>query len=148
MALNTLTGYALCLLRRKDKILLVQRSRNASFAPQYFSIIGGSLEHNETFRQAAVREVAEETGLHINEENLSFIHTFYRPGTKSEFVAHLFACDRWDGVPENREPEKHEQIIWASLNKLPQPMLPAHQSILALIQQNILYSEQPGGPIS
>ena len=145
MALKTLTGYALVLLRKDDSILLVQRSHKASFAPGYYSIIGGSLEANETFRQAAVREVAEEVGVTIHENSLSFAHTFYRSGALSELVAYIFECSHWEGKLENKEPEKHEQVLWAPQAKLPTPMLPAHSSALQLIGNSIFYSEQKEG---
>jgi 8-oxo-dGTP diphosphatase len=48
----------------QDKILILQRSLNASFLPGHWGIPCGKLDFGETPEQAALRELHEETGLH------------------------------------------------------------------------------------
>ncbi len=140
---HTLAPYALVLLRKEDKISLLQRSLQAKFAPDCFSIIGGSVEQNETFRQAVLREAREEVGVTIAEQDLYFVHVFYRKGTVSELVACVFECRVWQGEPYNREPEKHNVLQWFAIDQLPEKMIPAHRGVLGLIAQGVPYSEQP-----
>ncbi|MET3558096.1 8-oxo-dGTP diphosphatase [Streptococcus rupicaprae] len=66
------------LLTYQGKYLLIKRSRikrgQANVYPNYWDIPGGSVEFGELPRDAAVREVREETGLIISDEGLSLIH--------------------------------------------------------------------------
>lgn len=57
----------------KNSILL-QRS---SFGHQDWSLPGGGIEKSETPKQAAVREVEEETGIKINEDELVILGNKY-----------------------------------------------------------------------
>jgi 8-oxo-dGTP diphosphatase len=143
MSNHMLAGYALAMLRKDNQILLLKRSETASFAPGHYSLIGGSVEKNETFRQALIREMQEEIGVSIAPENLQFVHVFYRKGTHNEIAACIFQCTSWQGEPYNKEPDKHMNIGWFSLDNLPEKMIPAHRGALQLIAQNIMYSEQP-----
>ena len=129
-------------MQKENEFLLVQRSKKAKFAPGGYTIIGGSLEQDENFRQAAIREVEEEVGVIINPNDLTFVHTFFRHGSLSNLTAHIFTCTTWQNEPYNKEPEKHEEIRWASLKTLPEKILPAHKGALESIAQNIYSSEQ------
>ena len=125
-----------------DKILLIKRSDNAKVAPGLYSLIGGSLEKNESYRQALVREINEEVGIKTDPNELQFQHVFYRNGTEHELVACVFECTNWQGEPFNKEPMKHTDLLWVTLNDLPQNMIKAHRNVLNLISQKVQYSEQ------
>ncbi|MBX9831273.1 NUDIX domain-containing protein [Candidatus Babeliales bacterium] len=140
---HQVVAYAIIIMRQNNKFLLIQRAENASFAPGHYSLIGGSLEPKETFRQALVREVREEIGVTINENDLHFAHTFHRNGVKHELVACVFECTTWQGEPQNKEPEKHRELAWFALDDLPEKIIPAHRSVIALIAKKEFYSEQP-----
>ena len=142
MSEHLLAAYVLILLKKDNAILLLKRSATSSFAPNHYSLPGGRIEKNETFRQALVREVQEELGITINESQLTFTHSFYRKGTENELVAFIFECRQWQGDIINREPAKHSQLEWFDINNLPSPLIPAHQSALSLIKEKQLYSEQ------
>jgi 8-oxo-dGTP diphosphatase len=142
MAHHLIAPYVLVILREDDKILLVQRSHDASFAPGAYSLVGGSVEKNENFRQALVREIAEEIGVEVREEDLTFVHVFYRHGEVDELVATIFECSNWRGEPINKEPNKHHQLVWVRADELPDELLPAHRGALECIEQGMTYSEQ------
>ena len=55
------------LVRQKGKILAVLRE-NTDWMNGYYVMPGGHVEYGESFRQAAIRELAEETGLRITNE--------------------------------------------------------------------------------
>jgi 8-oxo-dGTP diphosphatase len=139
---NRFSAYAIAYMHRDNKVLLLKRSVNASFAPENYCLVGGLLEHNEPFRRALVREIDEEVGVYVKEEDLHFVHMFHRIGPNFEGVVAVFECMVWKGEPFNKEPHKHTELIWADIDHLPEPMISAHRSALKLIQQKQLYSEQ------
>lgn len=141
MVSHTLVAYALVMLVHDNSILMLKRSFISKFAPGAYSLPGGRVEKNETFRQAVIREVQEELGLTIDQNDLEFVHTFYRKGTEHELVACIFKCNRWYGEPFNKEPEKHEELRWIDFDNLPENIIPAHRKVWEYIQQGKMYSE-------
>ena len=78
--------------RDDGKILLV-RSR---FSRQEWALPGGGVNHNESYEQAAVREVLEEIGLRVH--NLRYLgkansHESYAKFSVRVFAAHASNCD-------------------------------------------------------
>lgn len=78
--------------RDDGKILLV-RSR---FSRQEWALPGGGVKHNESYEQAAVREILEEIGLKIH--NLRYLgkansHESYAKFSVRVFVAHASDYD-------------------------------------------------------
>jgi 8-oxo-dGTP diphosphatase len=54
-----------------EKILIIKRSANSKTNPNKWELPGGKVETNETFDQALIREVFEETNLKINLDNVA-----------------------------------------------------------------------------
>jgi len=104
-------------------------------------MLGGRVEKGETFRQAAIREAQEEIGIDIQQDDLKFVHSFYRNGGKEELVAHVFECVRWSGEPFNKEPDKHSEMTWCPKGTLPEDVVFAHAGAIELVNQGIFYSE-------
>ena len=66
--------HTLVILRnREGKYMLQQRSLKARFFAGLWDTTGGGVQADETSRQAAVREVYEELGVTIREEDLRFL---------------------------------------------------------------------------
>ena len=82
----------LVVLHTRDQVLLLERVRPTGF----WQSVTGSLETGETPRQAAVRELAEETGLSgAGIQDLSLVQTFpIAPAWRERYAP---------GVVENRE---------------------------------------------
>jgi 8-oxo-dGTP diphosphatase len=80
---------------------------------------GGKIESGETAAVAAIREVAEETGIQIQQDNLqamgqlTFLFPF-RPAWSQ--VVHLFLAGRWQGEPVESE---EMEPVWFSLDDIP-----------------------------
>ncbi|MEX1071111.1 MAG: NUDIX domain-containing protein [Anaerolineales bacterium] len=53
----------LVFLTRGDEVLLIKRSADRAVFPNQYNGLGGHVERGESVRQAAVREVEEESGL-------------------------------------------------------------------------------------
>ena len=65
-------------IQEVGRILLVQEAKQEN--RERWNLPGGHLEENETLYQGALREVFEETGLHVVLEGLIGIYTTVRPG--------------------------------------------------------------------
>lgn len=78
------------LLFHKNYILLIREKDSDVYA-----LPGGAIEENETEKQAVIREVMEETGLNVSDENfgkqIRTTHGFYYHTTQEFRVYHLTA---------------------------------------------------------
>lgn len=59
------------ILNDQNEVLLQKRSPNKKIYPNRWSLLTGHVELNETFEMAAIREIKEEVGLKINQNNLN-----------------------------------------------------------------------------
>ena len=98
--------------RDDGKILLVR----GRFSRQKWALPGGGVKHNESYEQAAVREVLEEIGLKIH--NLRYLgkansHESYAKFSVRVFAAHASNCD----IKCNFE---IMEARWLNMNYLPE----------------------------
>src|SRR4051812_41956091 len=81
---------------RDDEVLLHRRvkdpNRGLWVAP------GGKLEADESPSECAVREMAEETGLSIEDPSLRGIMTEVSPRPDYQWITFIFAATRWSGA--------------------------------------------------
>jgi 8-oxo-dGTP pyrophosphatase MutT (NUDIX family) len=77
--------YSGVILKYRDKCLLCKRSEKYSHPNQWF-IPTGKIERGETPREAAVRELYEETDFELSENDIEFIGTIpvMQDGKKSD----------------------------------------------------------------
>ena len=68
-----------------DQMLLMHRSKEGN---QYFTLVGGRKDDNETIEQCLIREVKEETGLDIKE----YSYVYYEPHREPYNNQHIFVC--------------------------------------------------------
>ena len=111
---------ALVLIHTKDlQVLIMERADKAGF----WQSVTGSIESDETPKQAAIREVLEETGLDANQydfqdwqaSNVYEIYPHWRhryaPGVV-ENTEHLFGLELVKPVPIKLAPDEHVQYEW------------------------------------
>ena len=69
------------------------------------------------------REAAEETGLHLDAEDLAFSSVIHRMEEEErvDFFVHVL---RWRGEPVNSEPDKCDDLRWVNINELPANLIP------------------------
>ena len=101
------------------QVLIMERADKAGF----WQSVTGSLEAGETPRQAAIREVLEETGLDAKQYDLQdwqasntyeiYPHWRYRyaPGITTN-VEHLFALELPKEIAITLAPDEHVQYEW------------------------------------
>ena len=110
----------LVLIHTRDlQVLIMERADKAG----YWQSVTGSLEAGETPKQAALREVLEETGLDANQYDLqdwqaSNVYEIYphwrhryAPGVV-ENIEHLFGLELPQALPITLAPDEHTRYEW------------------------------------
>ena len=100
----------LCLIRSGDRILLQNRVKKDWAG---YTLPGGHVEQGESFVDACVREMKEETGLDISNVRLCGLKQF--PDGNSRYIVFLFTADSFSGELCSSEEGKME---WVPMEKL------------------------------
>ena len=80
--------------------------KKARFGAGKYNGFGGKVEDGETIAEAAVREMREEAGVHVRQEDLERVGhlTFLFPYRRDwEQVVHVYMVRTWRGVPRESE---------------------------------------------
>ncbi|MCX4742351.1 NUDIX domain-containing protein [Streptomyces antibioticus] len=112
--------------RDTNRIVLLQRGRNAKFAQGKWDLPVGKSEPGEPITETAVRELHEETGLTVKPEALEvahIVHGAWGVEAPNGFLTVVFAAHEWIGEPENREPHKHAQVRWVDADAFPENLV-------------------------
>jgi dATP pyrophosphohydrolase len=111
---------SLVLIYRDDfKVLLMERADKKGF----WQSVTGSLEENETPRDAALREVLEETGIdstqyHLEDWELSHVYEIYAhwryryAPNITHNREHIFALKVPASIPIQLSADEHVQYLW------------------------------------
>lgn len=104
---------------KDGKILLGKRK--ASHGSGQYAFPGGHVEHLESFTNCALREIAEECGIEVENITFQFVAnlTEYAP----KHYCHIGLTADWkSGDPQILEPDKCESWDWYDLSNLPSPL--------------------------
>lgn len=125
MKYDTATPYiaVFVLLRKGNKAAFLLR-QNTGWMDGYYDVVAGKVEIDETYSQAAVREVKEEAGVDIKSSDLNPLLTNHRKSKDMTWIDIVFEIHTWKGEPYNAEPEKHSSLDWLDLNNLPDNVAP------------------------
>lgn len=100
------------------QVLLIKRSDNGEWAP-----VSGIVDPGEHPARAAVREVAEETGVQAQVERLAWVTVTdlitYDNGDQTRYVDHVFRCRWLGGEPYPADGEASEAAFF-DLASLPE----------------------------
>ena len=94
------------LINEEGLILLVSRKNDHTS----FSLPGGKVDEGETFEEAAIREVKEETGLDI--KNLTMIFAMHRKGR----MGHTFLAEYSGKINYDKQEEPHV-VKWGEMKE-------------------------------
>lgn len=93
--------------------------KKAGFAQGKINGFGGKVQHGEPIAEAAVRELEEETGIRVLEQDLEkMAHLTFTFPVRPEWdqVVHVFLARRWKGEPmESGE----MRPAWYKVNEIP-----------------------------
>ena len=79
---------------------------------------GGHVETGESFAEAVIREVFEETGLRIESPRLCGVKDWY--DENGRYLVLLYRADRFSGALRSSE---EGEVFWAELDELPRMKL-------------------------
>ncbi len=122
---------AVALIDVEGRILLAQRPEGKSMAGLW-EFPGGKVEHGETPEEALIRELQEELGINTWSSCLAPL-TFASHSYKTfHLLMPLFACRKWEGIPQARE---GQVLKWARAQELRDyPMPPADIPLIPILR--------------
>lgn len=116
------------LVLRDGKFLVMQRK--GSHGAGTWSVPGGWMELGESFEDAAVREVTEETGMNITNVHYFALTNNIMLDEGVHSITIWMKAD-WDsGEPVITEPDKCDDQKWVDFASLPQPLFHGFEMLL------------------
>ena len=117
-----LASVYLMLVNDKNEVLLLRRFKTG-YQDGNYSLPAGHVDGGENIKQAMIREAWEETGIQIKEEDLTLSVVLHRICEDNEYVEFFFKCVKWEGVIQNAEPHKCDELQFYPLDGLPENTL-------------------------
>ena len=118
------------LFNENGEVLLLKRKKTG-FGDGEYGLIGGHVEKGENVKKAIIREVNEEIGIEIAENELQFRNIMNRKVNENiEYIDFVFTAKKWNGSIVNMEPEKCSELKWCSPDKLPSNTLDFEKYII------------------
>lgn len=122
-------NYAGCIIFDKQGRLLLQKRSDC----EQWGFLGGMVEYGESVKEAAVREVKEESGLDVEVASLYGVYSKYfaeyTNGDKVQPIVHLFKAEIIGGELIERNDETLE-LKFFELNDIPPLFCRQHQDAL------------------
>lgn len=138
-----LVRLAVYLLFCRGKEILVMRRAGSGYYDGWYSFPSGHLEAREVPTEALIREIAEETGVSVDPTDVSLVHTMFRlnrlPDT--DYVDLFFTTTKWSGEPSIGEPDKCDDMQWASIDALPEKTIPYIRQLIQDVEDGVRFSE-------
>ena len=129
--MKTVLVSAVALIDIDGRVLLAQRPEGKSLAGMW-EFPGGKVEPGETPEVALIRELHEELGIETWQsclEPLTFASHSYEG---FHLLMPLFACRKWEGVPQGRE---GQALKWVRpLDMRDYPMPPADLPLIPILR--------------
>lgn len=123
--------YAILYDKTNEKILMVKnKGENGS----YYTLPGGAVKLGETLEEAVIREVKEETGLHINVKGIYSISEAFFEERDHHAIFFNFLGEIIGGETYISRPKEIEEITWMELH-IAAPYLRIPEHLLDLLQK-------------
>jgi 8-oxo-dGTP diphosphatase len=130
---------AAVLINDRGEMLISERPQGKAL-PGVWELPGGKMEPGETPEISLIRELQEELGIQVREEDLEPL-TFasYRYDT-FHMILPLYLCHKWQGTPHGAEGQNLRWVTYADLATTPLPaadILPTHRLADVLKERGI-----------
>ncbi|WP_033826814.1 NUDIX hydrolase [Bacillus andreraoultii] len=109
-------------IRKNDKWLIIERSKEEEHAGGMLSLVGGKVEiegnSSDILERTVKREIFEEVGVKIKEK-LNYVHsTSFVTDTGENVVDIVFLCEYDSGVAFPNSPNEVERVFWLSTEEI------------------------------
>lgn len=118
--MKTVLVSAVALIDRDGRVLLAQRPEGKSMAGLW-EFPGGKVEEGETPEAALIRELQEELGINTWASCLAPLTFASHSYEKFHLLMPLFACRKWDGIPQGKEGQTLAWVAPKALKDYPMP---------------------------
>lgn len=105
---------ASCCIKDKNKILFVEEKKEE--VKGKWNLPGGKVKYNEDIKQAAIREIKEETGYDIEIENILLMQNYVND--KGVMLIIYFNAILKDKTQEKYRVSEINNVKWLSLNEI------------------------------
>ncbi|WP_019222187.1 8-oxo-dGTP diphosphatase MutT [Bartonella rattaustraliani] len=111
---------ACALLDTDNRVLLTERPQGKSLAGLW-EFPGGKIEQGETPEVSLIRELEEELGIYVQQDDL-YPLTFVSHSYKTfHILMPLYLCYHYEGVARGREGQSLKWVFIGDLDKYPMP---------------------------
>ncbi len=122
---------AVALIDRDGRVLVARRPEGKAMAGLW-EFPGGKVEPGETPEAALIRELDEELGIDTWASCLAPLTFASHAYADFHLLMPLYACRRWEGVPQARE---HAELRWVGVRALAElAMPPADRPLVAVLR--------------
>lgn len=104
------------IVKYKDKILILRRSKNTQLSPNKWDSVGGSIKEKETAEECILREAKEETGLDVKILERGKIFEF-KDEHGNDWVVIPFLCES-DSTKVKINQKEHVEYRWIYPNEI------------------------------
>ena len=118
--MKTVLVSAVALIDVDGRVLLAQRPEGKSMAGLW-EFPGGKVEAGETPEVALIRELQEELGIDTWQSCLAPLTFASHTYDDFHLLMPLFACRKWDGVPQSKENQALKWVAKQDLRSFPMP---------------------------
>lgn len=119
---NPRLGCGALIVNDKNEVLLLKRSVKSRDEYGYWSQPGGGVDYGETVEDGIKRELMEEVGVEVDLIRLLCYTDQIKVSGPEHWVSISYLAKISSGEPNNMEPDKHSQMKWFSLSKLPKKL--------------------------
>ena len=128
---------AVCVIEKEGKYLFVKRA-HTGMGDGFYMLPGGHVDAGESVLHATCRELKEELGIDVKESDLEF--KLVEP--IRTHITFFFWVKKYTGTPQNMEPEKHDEVVFLSLDH---PLIhPFSKKELELMSKGIYFFPNDG----
>ncbi len=114
----------------QDRVLFLKR-HSEKVEGLRWGIPGGKLEPGEKPIEAAIRELAEETGIRSSADTLRFIAPLYMRRPEVDFIFHMFFLPLEEMPPLQVAPDEHIEASWVNFQEgLKLPLMSGGKEVL------------------
>ncbi|MBJ7450250.1 MAG: NUDIX hydrolase [Parachlamydiales bacterium] len=114
---NSIVEVSACFCQSDQEYLFLKRHPD-TYSGYTWGLPGGKIESGETPLDGVVREIFEETGIILKENNTQFLRSFFIRYPTFDFIYHLYQTVL-EVRPNNiiLSPQEHLEFIWVTLEK-------------------------------